>query len=448
MKLLILKGHFRITLILEKFMINNKQKLIDNIRSNIERYWDSYNGAAFDRVNPKINLHEPTFGPDEVMAMVDVMLSTRVTMGPKVIEFEDNIKRYFNISEAITSNSGSSANLLAIAAMTNLKTENRLKPGDEVIVPALSWSTTVWPLIQHNLIPVFVDINLDTLNIDPQAIKGAITNKTKAIMIVPVYGNPCDMDSILRICEQYNLQLIEDNCESLGAYYDGKPLGSFGRVSTYSFYFSHHITTLEGGVCISQDFDLSEIIRIIRSHGWVRETKSPKKYFKSYPTIDPRFLFVNLGYNLRLTEIQGAMGSVQLPKLKVFVENRRSSAQILIDSLSKYESIIQFQKETPKGMHSWFGFPIIINKKASFSTGDFRQYLESNGIETRPIICGNITLQPAVQMYKHRIYGALENASHVMKNGLAIACHQSLSEEESQYMIDTISVFLDKHRNL
>jgi len=296
-------------------MKKNNEKLINSIKESVEEYWINNNSIKFDASNPKINLHEPTFGPEEVMAMVEVMLSTKVTMGPKVNSFEKEIADYFNVSEAITNNSGSSANLLAISALTNPKTKNGLKEGDEVIVPALSWSTTVWPLIQNKLVPVFVDIDPDTLNIDPQAIKEAISEKTKAIMIVPVYGNPCDMDSILAICNENKLQLIEDNCESLGAYYDGRLLGSFGRVGTYSTYFSHHITTLEGGICVSNDFELAELMRIIRAHGWVRETKEPQKYYNSYPKIDKKFLFVNLGYNLRLTEVGGAMGLVQLPKL-------------------------------------------------------------------------------------------------------------------------------------
>jgi CDP-4-dehydro-6-deoxyglucose reductase, E1 len=422
--------------------MSNKNKIISSIRKNIENYWNEYNRIEFDPDNPKINLHEPTFGPDEVMAMLEVMLSTRVTMGPKVIGFEREIADYFNVSEAITNNSGSSANLLAIAALTNPATKNGLKPGDEVVVPALSWSTTVWPLIQHNLIPVFVDIDPETLNIDPEAIKDAVTENTKAIMIVPVYGNPCDMDSIMEICDDFNLQLIEDNCESLGAYYDGKLLGSFGRVGTYSTYFSHHITTLEGGICISNDFELAELMRIIRAHGWVRETKKPQKYLESFPEIDKKFLFVNLGYNLRLTEVGGAMGSVQLPKLEGFVKNRRKSAQILLKGLSKFDSMLSFQKETLKGLHSWFGFPIIVKPDSPFTAKELRSYLELSGIETRPIIAGNIANQPAVKMYPHRISGELEHSSNIMINGLAIACHQSLSEEACNHIIQIFNSFI------
>jgi len=426
-------------------MSNKKEQIQSNIYKNIEEYWGIYNKSVFDQDDPVVKLHEPTFGPDEVMAMVDVMLSTRVTMGEKVLDFENNIAEYFGVSEAVTNNSGSSANLLAIAAMVNPDTPNSLKPGDEVIVPALSWSTTVWPLIQHNLIPVFVDIDPETLNIDPGAIEQAISENTKAIMIVPVYGNPCDMDSILEICERHSLQLIEDNCESLGAYYDGKPLGSFGRVGTYSFYFSHHITTLEGGVCISQDFELGEMMRIIRAHGWVRETKDPKKFYEAFPDIDRRFLFVNLGYNLRLTEVQGAMGSVQLPKLKGFVSQRRAAAKFLMEGLQEFESVLSFQKEEPKGLHSWFGFPMVIRETATFTVQELREFLEEHGIETRPIIAGNIANQPAVKIYPHRVAGNLEHSSHVMTHGLAVACHQSLDEHALTHIVDVFKLFISKN---
>jgi CDP-4-dehydro-6-deoxyglucose reductase, E1 len=423
--------------------MSNKNKILNSIRKNVENYWSEFNKLEFDSANPKINLHEPTFGPDEVMAMVEVMLSTRVTMGPKVLGFEKEIAEYFQVSEAITNNSGSSANLLAIAALVNPLTKNGLKAGDEVIVPALSWSTTVWPLIQHNLIPVFVDIDPETLNIDPEAIKEAISEKTKAVMIVPVYGNPCDMDAIMAICNDFNLQLIEDNCESLGAYYDGRLLGSFGRIGSYSTYFSHHITTLEGGICTTNDFELAELIRIIRAHGWVRETKNPQKYYEQFPEIDKKFLFVNLGYNLRLTEVGGAMGSVQLPKLKGFVENRRNCARILLEGLSRHNSVFNFQKETPKGEHSWFGFPIIIKPNSPFSAKQLREYLESKGIETRPIIAGNIASQPAVKIYPHRISGDLKNSSNIMVNGIAVACHQSLSEEACKHIIDAFNLYIE-----
>ena len=422
----------------------SNKKILKNIRDNIEKYWIENNDLTFDEINPRINLHEPTFGPDEVMALVEVMLSTNVTMGRKVLQFEDDLSKYFNISETVTNNSGSSANLLAISALANIQTENNLKPGDEVIVPALSWSTTIWPLIQNNLVPVFVDIDPLTLNIDPNKIEDAISEKTSAIMIVPVYGNPCEMDAITSICQKYKLTLIEDTCESLGASYDGKPLGTFGRVGTYSFYFSHHMTTLEGGVCITNDFDLAEMMRILRAHGWIREMKKPNKYIDlvSDKDIDPRFLFVNLGYNLRLTEPQGAMGIIQLPKLDDFVNSRRQSANFLLENLEKYGSVLSFQKETNKGRHSWFGFPLVIKDDATFSVADLRSHLEKSGIETRPIISGDMTQQPAFNLYEHKTSGSLDFSKNIMKNGLAIACHQSLDSKSLQYISNSFDDFM------
>ncbi len=403
---------------------------LNKIKKNLDKIYNKNNSIKTN----KIKLHESTFGSEEVFKIVETLVSGNVTMGKKVLKFEEDLKKYFSIKNAITNNSGSSANLLAISALCNHLTTNRLKAGDEVIVPALSWSTTIWPLIQNNLVPVFVDIDPLTLNIDPNEIVKAINKKTKAIMIVPVYGNPCDMDKIMSICKKYNLQLIEDTCESLGAKYKGRFLGTFGRVSSYSFYFSHHITTLEGGVTLTKDNDLAEVMRMLRAHGWLREVKNPKKYIDKKNIIDKRFLFPNIGYNLRLTEIQGSMGSVQLKKLKKFVENRRKNALLLKKGLMKFANHISFQNETKNSEHSYFGFPIIIlNNK--IKVNDIRTFLEHNNIETRPIICGNITKQPALKHYKHKIIGNLKNSTKVMYDGFAIACHQSLNKESINYII-------------
>lgn len=425
-------------------MDKKRQDLLNSIRMDIKEYWDIYSATLYDPNDPKIPLHSPTFGPDEVMSMIEVMLSTQVTMGKKVFDFESEIGNYFGVSEVVTANSGSSANLLAIAALANPATSDGLKSGDEVIVPALSWSTTVWPLIQHNLVPVFVDINPETLNVDPQSIEEAISSKTRAVMIVPVYGNPCEMYEIVEICKRRGLQLIEDNCESIGAYYDHKPLGTFGRIATYSFYFSHHITTLEGGACISKDFGLAETIRILRGHGWVRDTKNPQMYLQAYPDIDPLFLFVNLGYNMRLTELQGAIGSLQLPKLNGFIKNRRDAAYKLLKGLGQFSSVIGFQKESERGVSSCFGFPITILDKAPFTVRELRSHLQDHGIETRPIICGNIAKQPAIQLYPYRIEGNLEHASRVMTNGFAIPCHQSMSKLACNHIIDVFQSFMSE----
>ncbi|MBF0160318.1 MAG: DegT/DnrJ/EryC1/StrS family aminotransferase, partial [Magnetococcales bacterium] len=261
-------------------------------------------------------------------------------------------------------------------------------------------------------------------------------------MVVHVYGNPCDMTAILDRCHYHGLQLIEDCCEALGAEFNGQAVGSFGRVGTFSFYFSHHITTMEGGICVTNDFDLAEMMRILRSHGWIRNLERPEKYTQQYPDIDPRFLFVNLGFNLRPTEPQAAMGAIQLPKLASLVEKRRQCAAQLHQSLAPFSRFLSFQHETAKGYHSWFGFPMVINDQASFLAHQLRAFLEQAGIETRPVICGNIAHQPGLKMYEHRVVGDLGHATHVMRNGLAIASHHAVDATGTDYMIGTIERFM------
>lgn len=421
--------------------MNKNEKLFEDLRKSVTECWNA-NQTEFQSEPKSIKLHEPTFGPEEIIAHLECMLSTRITMGPKVRAFEKEISNKFGTSNSVLVNSGSSANLLALAALVNPDCEDGLKEGDEVIVPALSWSTTVWPIVQMGLTPVIVDIDSETLNIDPNKIEEAITPKTRAIMIVPVYGNPCDMDAITEISERNNLILIEDCCESMGAKFNGQSVGTFGRVGTYSFYYSHHITTMEGGVCMTADDDLSELMRVLRSHGWARETERPTKIDEEYSHIDPRFLFVNLGYNLRLTDPQAAMGSVQLPKLDHFIDQRRKTAAEYKQGLSKFSEYFDFQTETPGGFHTWFGFPIVVKKTAPFSVKSLIAALKQHSIETRPIIVGNIAKQPAMKKFHHRVCGDLANSSAVMERGFSFGNHQSITESDRSRVIAVISDFM------
>jgi len=411
------------------------------VHEAVEAYWNKTNEIGFNEDNPVVRLHEPTFGPEEINAALDCLLSTYVTMGPKVKAFEAEYAKAFGWKHAVMVNSGSSANLLAVAALTNPRCENGLRPGDEVIVPALSWSTTVWPLVQCGLVPVIVDIDPDTLNIDPGEIEKAIGPRTRGVMIVPVYGNPCDMDAIADICQRHDLVLIEDCCESLGATYRGKPVGQFGRVSTFSFYFSHHITTLEGGICVTDDFELAELMRILRAHGWIREVEDPERWVKEFPGFDKKFLFVNSGYNLRATELQGAIGSVQLRKLGDFVTTRRANAAWFSNALSEFSQTLSFQKETENGQHSWFGFPVFVAPDAPYSREELTEFLESARIETRPIICGNIAEQPGMKLYPHRTVGDLRHANNVMQNAFSFGIHQDVGDAARAYIMDQFRRF-------
>jgi len=421
------------------------QKIFPGFQKEIQNYLGKNKDYSFNNKNPIVKLHEYSYASEEIIAALDVLLSTNVTMGEKVRDFEDSISQKFSLENSITNNSGSSANLLAISALCNIKTENHLKPGDEIIVPALAWSTSIWPLLQFGLVPVFCDIDLTTFNIDTTKIKKLITSKTRAIMTIPIYGNPCSVDEVLKICNDYNLQLIEDNCESMGARYRDKHIGGHGRVSTFSFYFSHHITTLEGGVCCTNDEELSDTLRILRSHGWIRESKKKQAYMSLNKEIDPKFLFVNLGYNLRLTELQAAMGLIQLDKLDDFVLKRRANAEKLRSGLECVNNIISFQIEEKDSDHSWFGFPIVINKiyLKKVSVKSIREHLLHCGIETRPIVAGNISKQPVMKDYKFSA-GDLENADYLMENSFSLPCHQSLDEGAIKHMIDSLVHYLSK----
>ena len=423
-------------------MATNEQLLAD-IHRSVEAYCAANHDFAFKAEAPIVRLHEPTFSAPEINAALDCMLATRVTMGEKVKAFERQFADNFGWAHGVMNNSGSSANLLAVAALANPACADGLKPGDEVIVPALSWSTTVWPLIQLGLVPVIVDIDPRSFCIDPAGIERAIGPRTRAVMVVPVYGNPCDMDAITDICRRHGLVLIEDCCEALGAYYDGRPLGDFGRVGTFSFYYSHHITTFEGGICVTQDFELAELMRILRAHGWVREVEDKQRWYDANPEIDPRFLFVNLGYNLRATELQGAVGSVQLPKLSGFVERRRENAAWFRAELDRFSAVLDFQEETPKGRSSWFGFTLRLKETAPFTVTELTRALKAAAIETRPIICGNIARQPAMAMYPHRTIGPMPHADAMMARAFSFGNHQALDEGARAHIVEHIAAFLD-----
>jgi len=423
-------------------MTMSEPEIRASIKELIETYSDNYLLTPFDPANPVVKLHEPTFGADEIWEALDSLFTTQVTMGEKVRRFEKEFGEYHGFANSMMVNSGSSANLLAIAALTNPTYPARLLPGDEIIVPALSWSTTIWPLVQHGLVPVFVDVDPATLNINPKEIERAISDKTRGVMLVHVYGNPCDMTPIVDIVKRHNLLLIEDCCEALGAAYGGKPVGSFGQIGTFSFYFSHHMTTLEGGMCVTGDHDSAELMRVLRAHGWVRDTEDQERILKKHPEFDPKFLFVNVGYNLRATELQGGFGYQQLGKLKGFVDVRTDNAKYWRKELGNLGDFFNFQEETDGGVHSWFGYPMAVKEEAPFKSIELCDFLNLHNIETRPIVAGNITKQPAMQYHDYRVVGDLANCDYVMRNGFTFGNHQAVDHPAREYISETVKSFL------
>lgn len=375
-------------------------------------------------------LHESTLTHEEIYAATKSLLSGKITMGSTVKAFEDAYAKKFGFKYAIMVNSGSSANLLAISALCSPHTTNRLKKGDEVIVPSLSWSTTVWPLVQNSLVPVVADVDPKTLNIDVGNLKKIISKKTKAIMIVPVYGNPCNMTEIVKFAKKNKLILIEDTCESMNAYYEKKPLGSFGRVATFSTYFSHHISTLEGGFCVTNEKKLYETMIIQRSHGWLRDVKDLTSWKKFINFYDKRFVFVDTGYNLRATELQASIGLIQLKKLDKFVNQRVNNAKWLLKNLkNEIGHNVRFQETQEKGKHSYFGFILILKENCKLKVPQIRRFLSNDKIESRPIICGDICKQPAFKFIKHRS-GNNKVAKYIMDRAFSIGIHQNLSIED------------------
>lgn len=339
------------------------------------------------------NVHDA----DDILHMISNLLTEKFTMGEQVSNFEKMFAEYIGVKHAIMVNSGSSANLIALSVLTNHKCNNRLVSDDEVLVPALCWSTSVFPIIQCNLTPVFVDVDSDTLNIDLEDLERKITSKTKAIMLVHVLGNSTNMNRLMEIVNKHNLILIEDTCESLGSKYNYKYLGTFGSIGTYSFYYSHHITTIEGGMVVTNDDDYYELMKCLRAHGWSRNLKNKDEIQAEFPDIDPRFTFVNLGYNVRPMELQATMGTSQLKKLETKNNNRKINYRKIISKIEKdpRNIFISFPNEIDSGDIAWFGITLFVNNTIVLK--DYLNYLTNNGVENRPIITGNIIRQPVIK---------------------------------------------------
>jgi len=389
-----------------------------------------------ENINDSFPLSERTYGVNELNAMVDVLLSDRLTMGNKVKEFEKQFADYIGSNYAIMVNSGSSANLLAMAVLTNFKYRNHLKKGDRIIVPTVCWSTSVWPIIQMGLEPVFVDINIDTLNADINKIEELLKtdNKIKGMVVVHILGNSTNMNKLLTLKEQYNLVLMEDTCESLGSKYNDKYLGTIGECGTYSFYFSHHITTIEGGMVVTDDFEIYQLLKCLRAHGWSRGIEG-----YSNEKLDNRFCFINIGYNLRPMEIQAAMGSIQLKQLSVLNENRIKNYKKIVNLINTTENNILTCFKSENNCHpAWFALPFILNKK--YNKQYYLKYLENNKIDTRPIVTGNFARQPVFKDLNLNISPEnFENAEIIHNQGFFIGLSPfEMTDEKIQKLVSIL----------
>ena len=387
----------------------------------------------------KYPLLSNAFSNSDIREGQKILKSKQITMSSKTKLFEKKFSQYIGTKYALMVNSGSSANLLALSLITNPMRKIKLKPGDEVIVPVVCWSTSLWPIIQHGLKPIFVDINLKNLNIDLDDLKKKITKKTKAILCVHVLGLSSDMFKIRQIANKNKLIVIEDTCESFGTKYKNKFLGTFGVAGMYSFYYSHQITSGEGGMIICNNKEDYEILLSLRSHGWAREKSIQKKYKKKYSNLDPRFLFINSGYNLRPTEIQAALALNQFKRKNVFKKNRQFNRNQILKKVyahKKFCNQISFLDVEKNIDPSWFGLAVFIDKKYLNKKFKYLNYLEKKGIETRPIISGNFINQPAIKLYKlNKNKEKFKNAQMVENLGFFIGLHtKKINSKLAEYI--------------
>lgn len=411
----------------------------DDIYNLIKKYLDNTKNTASNSESVKsLNLHpltQKTYNHDEIIAMVDVLLDDRLTMGNKVKNFEEEFAKYLGVKYAVMVNSGSSANLLAFSALSNFKLEHRFKKGDKIIIPAICWSTSVWPIIQMGLEPVFIDIDINTLNIDIEKVEKAILNDSqiKGVLAVHIIGNSTNMEKLLELKVKHNLILIEDTCESLGSKYNNKFLGTYGECGTYSFYFSHHITTVEGGMIVTDNEEIYELLKCQRAHGW---TRNQKDYIDNP---ENRFTFINLGYNLRPMEIQGAMGLVQLSKLEQQNMNRKINYKTFVKIFNiKNNGKYTLVKEQDLCDCCWFVITLILDSKYDKST--VMKELESKNIETRAVVTGNFLRQPVFENLDITVdINHFTGANKIHDYGFFIGLPAYvMSNDQIEWLVDTI----------
>ena len=392
----------------------------------------------------KISIASPTYGFAEVNEALDSLLSTWVTMGKKVKKFENSFARYIDSKYSVMVNSGSSANLLALSILTNPKFSKRIEAGSEVLTPAVTWATTLFPIINVNLVPSIIDVSLEDFNLDVDKLRKSITKKTKAIMPVHLLGNPANMKEIIDIAKEYDLFVIEDSCEAHGAEFNNKKIGSFGDISTFSFFLSHHISTIEGGMLLTKNEEIFELAKSMRIFGSIRDQKNKKQIAKKNPELDPRFLFDSLGYNIRPTEIQGAFGIHQIKKLEKFIKIRTSNANFWNKKLAKFSNYLLLHSQRPNTRHAWFGYPITVRSPAPFSRDQLVNFLEKKNIETRPIMAGDITKQPAINLVKKKINRPLNNSKIIHSNSFFIGVHQGIGKIQRDYVVSVFEEFMSR----
>ena len=442
-----------------KFIQNNETQLI---RSQISKLVEQYASIATAPVpfNAGISPVPPSgklLDSTELKLLVEASLDGWLTAGRFNDTFEQELANFLGVRHVLTLNSGSSANLVAFSSLTSTRLGKRaVLPGDEVITVAAGFPTTVNPIVQMGAVPVFVDVDLSTYNIDVSLLESALTDKTKAVMLAHTLGNPFDLATVKKFCNDNNLWLIEDCCDALGSTFDGKHVGTFGDIGTLSFYPAHHITTGEGGALFTNNGKLRSIAESFRDWGRDCYCKAGKddtcgKRFSyslgSLPTgYDHKYIYSHLGYNLKMTDMQAACGIGQLKKLNTFIDQRKRNFQFLLSELSPLNEYLLLPSTTESSDPSWFGFPLTLTNTECGTSLDLLRYLDTHRVGTRKLFAGNLTRQPYMQGVNFKVIGDLSRTDSVMENTFWVGLQPSLTNEMLEHTVSTIFSFFGRHR--
>jgi CDP-4-dehydro-6-deoxyglucose reductase, E1 len=420
-----------------------------------EFYAEAFPDRPFVAGQTPVPVSGRVFDDEELAKLVDSSLDFWLTTGRYAHEFERRFAKVFGRRHALLVNSGSSANLVAMSALTSDKLgKRRVKPGDEVITVATGFPTTVNPIVQNGAVPVFLDVDIPTYNIDVTHLEDALTPKTRAVMIAHTLGNPFDLETVGRFCEEHDLFLVEDCCDAVGATYDGRHVGQWGDFATVSFYPAHHITMGEGGAVICHKGKLKVLAESFRDWGrdcWCepgKENTCGKRFGQQFGDLpfgyDHKYVYSHRGYNLKATDMQAAVGVAQLDKLDAFIDARRENFRRLTEGLRGLDELFVLPEPTPNSDPSWFGYPIAVRPEAPIDRNEVVRELEANGIATRLLFAGNILRQPAYRDVEHRVVGDLKNADYVMHNVFWIGVYPGLGPDHIDYVLDIFGAIAER----
>ena len=436
-----------------------QEQLRSDILEKVEAYYrmalEPAQSAPFVPGQSRVNYAGRVFDGDELVRLIDSSLDFWLTAGRYAEMFSGALEAYYDVSDVILTNSGSSSNLLAVSALTSEALgDRRLVPGDEVITVAAGFPSTVAPIVQNRLVPVFVDVEIGTYNIDVAKLEEAWSPKTKAVFLAHTLGNPFNLDAVCEFAEKHGLWLLEDNCDALGSRYRGKLTGTFGQIATGSFYPAHHITTGEGGCVVTDDPTLARIVRSFRD--WGRDCyceggesntcgcRFTKQYGDLPKGYDHKYVYSHIGYNLKMTDMQAAVGAAQMDKLETFTACRKENFRLLTEGLKGLEEFFILPRATEHSDPSWFAYILTLREQAPFSRVELAQHLDEKLIETRGLFAGNLLRQPGYMNIEHRVAGSLENTDFIMNNTLFMGVFPGLTPAKISYVTDKIRDFVKR----